>query len=99
RGEIVAFLGPNGAGKTTTLKMLTGLLFPTSGRVMAAGYHPWTGGAPFKRQITLVLGNKQQLQWDLPAEESFRLNKAIYGIPDAAYTEQRDELVTLLGLE
>ncbi len=99
RGEIVAFLGPNGAGKTTTLKMLTGLLFPTSGRVLAAGFNPWTGGSEFKRQITLVLGNKQQLQWDLPAEESFRLNKAIYGIPAPSYAAQRDELVSLLGLE
>jgi ABC-2 type transport system ATP-binding protein len=99
RGQIVAFLGPNGAGKTTTLKMLTGLLYPSRGRVEVAGHNPWTGGAPFKRQITLVLGSKQQLQWDLPAEESFRVNKAIYGIGDQAYKEQRDELVALLGLE
>jgi len=98
-GEIVAFLGANGAGKTTTLKILTGLLYRTGGRVRVAGYDPWTGGAPFKRQITLVLGNKQQLQWDLPSEESFRLNKAIYGIPDAAYAEQRAELVELLGIQ
>ena len=98
QGEIVAFLGPNGAGKTTTLKMLTGLLYPTGGQVRVAGFDPWTGGTPFKCRITLVLGNKQQLLWDLPPEETFRLNKAIYGIPDAAYREQRDELVTLLGL-
>jgi ABC-2 type transport system ATP-binding protein len=98
QGEIVAFLGPNGAGKTTTLKMLTGLLYPTGGQVRVAGFDPWTGGTPFKCRITLVLGNKQQLLWDLPPEETFRLNKAIYGIPDAAYREQRDELVALLGL-
>ena len=98
-GEIVAFLGPNGAGKTTTLKMLTGLLVPTAGRAVVAGYDPWTGGAPFKRRIALVLGNKQQLQWDLPPEETFHLNQAIYAIPSAAYRSRRDELVTLLALE
>jgi len=91
QGEIVAFLGPNGAGKTTTLKMLTGLLYPTGGQVRVAGFDPWTGGTLFKCRITLVLGNKQQLLWDLPPEETFRLNKAIYGIPDSVYREQRDE--------
>src|SRR5512133_1274710 len=64
-GEIVGFLGPNGAGKTTTLKMLAGLLYPTAGRAAVAGFEPWTGGAPFKQRIALVLGNKQQLLWDL----------------------------------
>jgi len=98
RGEIVAFLGPNGAGKTTTLKMLTGLLYPSAGRAAVAGYEPWTGGAPFKQRIALVLGNKQQLLWDLPPEETFQLNRAIYAIPPADYRERRDELVALLGL-
>jgi len=98
RGEIVAFLGPNGAGKTTTLKMLTGLLYPTSGRARVAGCEPWTGGAAFKQRIALVLGNKQQLLWDLPPEETFQLNRAIYDIPRAAYTERLDELVQLLDL-
>ena len=98
QGEIVAFLGANGAGKTTTLKMLTGLLYPTAGQVRVAGFDPWTGGAAFKSRITLVLGNKQQLLWDLPPEETFRLNKAIYGIPTSVYTEQREELISLLGL-
>jgi ABC-2 type transport system ATP-binding protein len=98
-GEIVAFLGPNGAGKTTTLKMLTGLLVPTAGAAVVAGYDPWTGGASFKRRIALVLGNKQQLQWDLPPEETFRLNQAIYGISPTAYRSRRDELVALLALE
>jgi len=97
-GEIVAFLGPNGAGKTTTLKMLTGLLYPSGGRVDVAGFIPWSGGSAFKRRIALVLGNRQQLAWDLPPEETFLLNRAIYEIPDAAYRERLDELVTLLDL-
>src|SRR6266536_5841672 len=63
-GEIVAFLGPNGAGKTTTLKMLAGLLYPSSGRVQVAGFEPWSGGSDFKRRIALVLGNRQQPRWD-----------------------------------
>jgi ABC-2 type transport system ATP-binding protein len=97
-GEIVAFLGPNGAGKTTTLKMLAGLLYPTAGRVEVAGFDPWTGGAPFKRRLALVLGNRQQLAWDLPAEETFQLNRAIYDIPQPAYRERLAELVALLEL-
>src|SRR3989475_433389 len=97
-GEIVAFLGPNGAGKTTTLKMLAGLLYPTSGRVEAAGFVPWTSGPPFKRRIALVLGNRQQLVWDLPPEETFLLNRAIYDIPAGDYRERLAELVSLLEL-
>ena len=97
-GEIVAFLGPNGAGKTTTLKMLAGLLYPTSGRVEVAGFVPWTSGPPFKRRIALVLGNRQQLVWDLPPEETFLLNRAIYDIPAGDYRERLAELVTLLEL-
>src|ERR1051326_785849 len=97
-GEIVAFLGPNGAGKTTTLKMLTGLLYPTSGQVGVAGFVPWTGGRDFKRRIALVLGNRQQLVWDLPPEETFLLNRAIYDIPEAAYGGRLAELVDLLEL-
>ena len=97
-GEIVAFLGPNGAGKTTTLKMLTGLLYPTSGRVEVAGFTPWSGGPDFKRRIALVLGNRQQLVWDLPPEETFQLNRAIYDIAEAQYQERLAELVTLLEL-
>src|SRR3989440_149102 len=97
-GEIVAFLGPNGAGKTTTLKMLTGLLYPTSGRVEVAGFEPWTGGRAFKRRIALVLGNRQQLVWDLPPEETFLLNRAIYDIAEPAYRERLAELVQLLDL-
>jgi ABC-2 type transport system ATP-binding protein len=98
RGEIVAFLGPNGAGKTTTIKMLAGLLFPTSGQCEVAGFEPWTGGADFKRRIALVLGNKQQLIWDLPPEETFQMTRAIYDVSPADYRERLDELVGLLGL-
>src|SRR3989442_11489305 len=93
-GEIVAFLGPNGAGKTTTLKMLAGPLYPTSGRVEVAGFVPWGGGPPFKRRIALVLGNRQQLVWDLPPEETFLLNRAIYEIAPAAYRERLGERLT-----
>ena len=98
QGEIVAFLGPNGAGKTTTLKMLTGLLYPTSGRVQVAGFVPWTGGPAFKRRLALVLGNRQQLVWDLPPEETFLLNRAIYDIPEPDFRDRLAELVRLLEL-
>ena len=97
-GEIVAFLGPNGAGKTTTLKMLTGLLYPSDGRVEVAGYVPWTGGAEFKRRLALVLGNRQQLVWDLPPEETFQLNRAIYDVAPSDYAARLAELVALLDL-
>ena len=99
RGEIVAFLGPNGAGKTTTLKMLAGLLHPTSGHALVSGFEPWTGGAEFKRRIALLLGNKQQLMWDLPPEETWQLNAAIYALTPDEYAERRGELVRLLALE
>src|SRR5690348_10090095 len=98
-GEIIAFLGPNGAGKTTTLKMLTGLLYPTAGQVRVADFIPWTGGPAFKQRIALVLGNRQQLVWDLPPEETFLLNRAIYDIPEPAYRERLAELVSLLQLD
>ena len=97
-GEIVAFLGPNGAGKTTTLKMLTGLLYPTSGRAVVAGFTPWTGGPDFRRRLALVLGNRQQLVWDLPPEETFLLNRAIYDIGEKEYRDRLAELVGLLEL-
>src|SRR5476649_599501 len=82
-GELVGFLGPNGAGKTTTLKMLSGLLYPTSGAASVLGFTPWKRQNAFKRQISLILGQKNQLWWDLPAAESLELNRVIYGIEPA----------------
>jgi ABC-2 type transport system ATP-binding protein len=97
-GEVVGFLGPNGAGKTTTLKMLSGLLFPTSGEAVVLGHTPWRRQKEYLRQITLVMGNRNQLQWDIPALDSFEMNRAIYRIPDAEFRRARDELVELLDL-
>jgi len=97
-GERVGFLGPNGAGKTTTLKVLSGLLHPTSGKVTVAGETPKERSASFLRQITLVMGQKQQLLWDLPPSETFLLNRAIYDIPRAQYEETLAELTSLLDL-
>jgi ABC-2 type transport system ATP-binding protein len=98
RGEIVGFLGPNGAGKTTTLKMLSGLLHPTSGAARVLGHEPFRREREYLRRITLVMGNRNQLQWDLPALDSFELTRAIYRIPHEPFVEQRDELVDLLDL-
>ncbi len=97
-GEVVGFLGPNGAGKTTTLKMLAGLLHPTSGEVAVLGYVPWRREKAYLRQMTLVMGNRQQLTWDIPALDSFQLNQAIYRIPPAEYKRTLDELMDLLDL-
>jgi len=97
-GEVVGFLGPNGAGKTTTLKMLSGLLYPTSGALSVLDYTPSKREKDFLRQITLIMGNRNQLQWDLPALDSFELNRAIYHIPQAEFKRIRDEFIDLLDL-
>ncbi len=97
-GEFVGFLGPNGAGKTTTLKMLSGLIYPTSGSARVAGFDPSKRDNAYRRLFALVLGQKNQLWWDLPAQESFLLLRHIYGIPGKQYQETLDELVDLLGV-
>ena len=97
-GEFVGFLGPNGAGKTTTLKMLSGLIFPTSGTARVAGFDPTKRENAYRRIFALVLGQKNQLWWDLPAIESFSLLRAIYGLDEAAYKATLDELVQLLAI-
>ncbi len=97
-GEFVGFLGPNGAGKTTTLKMLSGLIFPTSGSARVGGFDPSKRENAYRRIFALVMGQKNQLWWDLPAIESFSLLRHIYGLPAAQYKETLDELVTLLGV-
>jgi ABC-2 type transport system ATP-binding protein len=97
-GEVVGFLGPNGAGKTTTLKMLSGLLYPTAGEARVLGFLPEKRQKEFLEQITLVMGNRNQLQWDLPAIDSFDLQRAIYAIPEADYKKTRDEFIELLDL-
>ncbi|MBW7955612.1 ATP-binding cassette domain-containing protein [Patescibacteria group bacterium] len=98
-GEIVGFIGQNGAGKTTTLKVLSGLLYPTSGEVSVLGFNPWDRRPDFQRQFALVMGQKNQLWWDLPAMESFLLNKAIYEVPDAEFHKTLDKLVELLDVK
>ncbi|MEK7765719.1 MAG: ATP-binding cassette domain-containing protein, partial [bacterium] len=97
-GEFVGFLGPNGAGKTTTLKMLSGLLYPTAGTARVLGFTPWERADEYRRQIALVMGQKNQLWWDLPARDSLALNREIYGIPKDRYTRTVDELVALLDV-
>jgi ABC-2 type transport system ATP-binding protein len=97
-GEVVGFLGPNGAGKTTTLKMLSGLLYPTAGEASVLGFVPSRREKAFLSQITLVMGNRQQLQWDLPAMDSFELLRAIYRVPAAQFRQTRDELIDMLDL-
>jgi len=98
-GELVGFIGPNGAGKTTTLKVLSGLLYPTAGFAQVVGFDPWEKKAEFLKQISLVMGQKNQLWWDLPALETFELLKAIYEIPQKEYEESLKELVELLDLK
>lgn len=98
-GELVGFIGPNGAGKTTTLKCLSGLLYPTSGKVDVLEYNPWDRKHDYLKQISLVMGQKNQLWWDLPAMETFILNKEIYEVPDEKYKKVLDDLVDLLDIK
>ncbi|MEL6469127.1 MAG: ATP-binding cassette domain-containing protein [Cyanobacteria bacterium J06623_4] len=98
-GEIVGFLGPNGAGKTTTLKMLTGLIHPSSGQVSVSGHRPFGRAASFLKEITLVMGQKQQLLWDLPALDSLRINAAIYNLSDATFRQRVGELAEMLSIQ
>jgi ABC-2 type transport system ATP-binding protein len=98
QGEVVGFLGPNGAGKTTTLKMLSGLLYPTGGEARVLGHVPSRRERDLLRRMTLVMGNRNQLQWDLPALDSFELNRAIYRLHRADFERMRDELIELLDI-
>ena len=97
-GEMVAFLGPNGAGKTTTLKLLSGLIHPTGGEAGVLGFVPWKRENAYRRRFSLVMGQKNQLWWDLPAQESFRLHKEIYRIDAADFRSRLDELTSLLDV-
>jgi ABC-2 type transport system ATP-binding protein len=98
KGEFVAFLGPNGAGKTTTLKLLSGVIYPTSGSATVMGYTPWNRDNAYRRKFALVMGQKNQLWWDLPAQESFRLHQQIYRIAPKDFDSTLDELKELLGV-
>ena len=99
RGEMIGLLGPNGAGKTTTLKMLSGILFPTAGEVEIDGYIHWERKNAFKRRFSIVMGQKNQLWWDLPASDSFYLNKCIFDVPDGEYRRTVEELSELLDVK
>ena len=98
-GEVVGFLGANGAGKTTTLKMLTGLIHPSAGKVRVAGYNPFRRQPQFLQKISLVMGQKQQLLWDLPALDSLKINAAVYQIPDKIFDQRLTKLSSMLSLE
>src|ERR1700736_1463706 len=98
-GEMVAFLGPNGAGKTTTLKMLAGLIYPTSGTARVLDHIPWEREDAFRRRFALVMGQKNQLWWDLPAADSFQLHREIYSLPTDSFTRTLAELTEMFGVE
>jgi ABC-2 type transport system ATP-binding protein len=97
-GEMVAFLGPNGAGKTTTLKMLSGLIYPTAGTARVLGHVPWDRDDAFRRRFSLVMGQKNQLWWDLPASDSFNLHREIYSLPRDAFQRTLGQLTELFGV-
>ena len=98
-GEFVAFLGPNGAGKTTTLKLLSGVIYPTSGTASVMGFVPWKRDMEYRRRFALVMGQKNQLWWDLPAQESFRLHQQIYAIDRTSFDATLSELTSLLDVQ
>ncbi|HPT46225.1 MAG TPA: ATP-binding cassette domain-containing protein, partial [Candidatus Rifleibacterium sp.] len=98
RGEIIGFLGPNGAGKTTTLKMLSGLLVPSAGSIEVLGFDPFNRDHDFLRSISLVMGQKQNLWWDLPPVETFEIHRRIYGLTDEQYKTRIDELIDMLEI-
>jgi len=98
-GEFVAFLGPNGAGKTTTLKLLAGVIYPTSGTATVMGFVPWKRDMEYRRRFALVMGQKNQLWWDLPAQESFRLHQQIYSIDRSTFDDNLSELTSLLDVQ
>src|SRR5262249_33942872 len=98
-GEMVAFLGPNGAGKTTTLKMLSGLIYPTSGTASVLGFTPWDRPDAFRRQFSLVMGQKNQLWWDLPAADSFHLHREIYSLDRDAFQRPLGKLTEMFGVK
>lgn len=99
KGEFVAFLGPNGAGKTTTLKLLSGVISPTAGDATVMGFVPWKRENAYRRQFALVMGQKNQLWWDLPAQESFRLHQQIYNLDAEEFERNRRHITELLGIE
>lgn len=98
-GEMVAFLGPNGAGKTTTLKMLSGLIYPTTGSAEVLGFVPWERHDTFRRRFSLIMGQKNQLWWDLPAADSFQLHREIYSIPSPVFEQTLDDLTNLFNVK
>jgi ABC-2 type transport system ATP-binding protein len=97
-GEMVGFLGPNGAGKTTTLKMLSGLIYPTGGTCQVMGFVPWERADAFRRRFSLVMGQKNQLWWDLPAADSFQLHREIYSLESSEFERTLGELIELFGV-
>lgn len=98
-GEMVGFIGPNGAGKTTTLKMLSGLIHPTSGEISVLGFQPWKREADYHRRISIVMGNKSQMLWDIPPMDSFRVLSEIYSVPPVEFRKTIDEIIVLLDMQ